>query len=80
MGLYKPIQHKRGANERIKKRVSGKKAARKTAKKATRFDGVLVLSSTAFARFEECMKNPGEPTVANKRGAEMLRKLYGKSR
>jgi hypothetical protein len=40
------------------------------------FNGVLTLSPKAFARFEECMKNPGEPTPANKRGAQLLRTLY----
>jgi hypothetical protein len=38
---------------------------------------VLVLSEEAFARFEECMSNPGEPTEANRRAAELALKLYG---
>jgi hypothetical protein len=43
-------------------------------------NGLVVLSTKGFARFEECMKNPGKPTQGNLRGAELLRKLYSKSR
>src|ERR1700688_4046889 len=48
--------------------------------KAEPMNGLLVLSTRAFARFEECMKNPGQPTEANHRGAALLRTLYGKNR
>jgi hypothetical protein len=40
-------------------------------------NGLLVLSAKGFARFETCMKEPGEPTEANRRGAALLRSLYG---
>jgi hypothetical protein len=41
------------------------------------FNGVVTLGPKAFARFMQCMTNPGEPTPANKRGAALLEKLYG---
>jgi hypothetical protein len=38
------------------------------------------LTASEFARAEECMTNPGEPTAAAHRGAALLRKLYGSNR
>lgn len=51
------------------------KKGRRTAAQA--FNGVVELTTTEYARFEECMTNPGEPTEAAKRGAALIRKLYG---
>ena len=63
---------------------SAKKAQKKRAwvakPKAEPMNGLLVLSTKAFARFEECMNNPGQPTEANYRGAQLLRTLYSKNR
>jgi hypothetical protein len=44
------------------------------------FNGTVVLTASEFARAEECMTNPGEPTAAAQRGAALLRKLYGSNR
>jgi hypothetical protein len=48
----------------------------KKSKRASGFNGVLTLTAAEYARFEECMTNPGDPTTASQEGAEMLRKLY----
>jgi hypothetical protein len=55
---------------------AAKKKAKKNTKKGASFNGVLTLTASEFARFEECMNNPGEPTAASQQGAEMLRRLY----
>jgi hypothetical protein len=39
--------------------------------------GVVVLSPEAFDAAEKALKESGQPTEANKRGAAMLRRLYG---
>jgi hypothetical protein len=44
------------------------------------FNGTVALTASEFARAEECMTNPGEPTAAARRGAALLRKLYGSNR
>jgi hypothetical protein len=44
------------------------------------FHGAIALTAAEFARAEECMTNPGEPTAAARRGAALLRKLYGSNR
>jgi hypothetical protein len=44
------------------------------------FNGTIALTAAEFARAEECMTNPGEPTAAAHRGAALLRKLYGSNR
>lgn len=44
------------------------------------FNGAIALTAAEFARAEECMTNPGEPTAAARRGAALLRKLYGSNR
>jgi len=40
------------------------------------FNGVVTLNASEFARFEECMTGPAEPTEAAQRGAALLRKLF----
>jgi hypothetical protein len=42
------------------------------------FDGVLKVDDAEFARFMECMTNPGEPTEGVRRGAALLKKLNQK--
>jgi hypothetical protein len=54
--------------------VSGRKPRKRAWKP---FNGVLKLDAAEDARFEECMTNPGEPTEAMYKAAELLRKLYG---
>jgi hypothetical protein len=56
--------------------VAGKTKRRERAGLST-FNGVVVLNEAEFARLEQCMTNPGEPTEAAHRGAELLKKLYG---
>ncbi len=56
-------------------RRSKKKA--RTGKRRPVFNGVVVLTAAEYAQFEECTTNPGEPTEATRRGADLLRKLYG---
>ncbi len=64
-----------------KRRVVKKKTASAVVvRKEQPMNGLLVLSTQAFARFEACMRNPGKPTEANQRGAMLLRNLYGKNR
>jgi hypothetical protein len=67
-----------GVSGGVKRKQTKKSTAR--SKTARAFNGVLTLGPKAFARFKECMTNPGKPTPANKRGAELLRTLYSKSR
>jgi hypothetical protein len=59
-----------GSNLRSKKK-------RKASKRPPAFNGVVALSAAEYARIEECTTNPGEPTEAARRGADLLRKLYG---
>jgi hypothetical protein len=44
------------------------------------FDGVALVSEEAFTQVQECITKPGGPTQANRRGAQLLRKLYKKNR
>lgn len=63
-----------------KKVVARRRRPRQSEKPTTAFNGVLALSNAAFGHFEECMNNPGAPTVSVRRGAAMLRELYNKTR
>jgi len=80
---YKARGYEGGASgglAKAAKRQTPKRARKSTKRKAEPMNGLLVLSTKAFARFEECMKNPGQPTAGNRRGAQLLRTLYSKSR
>ncbi len=61
-------------------RSSHQKGKFKNKKSAPVFNGAIALTASEFARAEECMTNPGEPTAAAHRGAALLRKLYGSNR
>jgi hypothetical protein len=41
------------------------------------FNGVVVLTAAEYDSLEQCQTNPAEPTEAARRGATLLRKLYG---
>jgi hypothetical protein len=75
---YKAKGHEGGsASGGSKKPVRTERMKNKAASVAAKsMNGLLVLSTKGFARFEACMKNPGEPTEANRRGASLLRNLY----
>lgn len=80
---YKTKGYEGGTSGRSAKRPLKRRTLAATPKpkpKPEPMNGLLVLSTKAFARFEECMKNPGQPTEANYRGAQLLRTLYSKNR
>jgi hypothetical protein len=78
---YKTKGYEGGTGGRPAKRpLKRRPLAAKPKPKPEPMNGLLVLSTKAFARFEECMTNPGQPTEANYRGAQLLRTLYSKSR
>jgi len=56
---------------------SGHRTKKLRASHHSTFSGVVTLTATEFARAEECLKASGEPTTASKRGAALLKKLYG---
>jgi hypothetical protein len=58
-----------GGGSRSKKKTRG-------TKRRPAFNGVVALNGADYARFEECMTNPGEPTEATRQGAAVLRTLY----
>jgi hypothetical protein len=66
--------------KRIMKRQDSKQRTKIEANRSERhsLDGVFLLNEDAYVRFEACMSEPGAPTPANRRGAEMLRKLYSR--
>ncbi len=40
------------------------------------FNGVVTLTASEYARVQQCMGNPGEPSQSAQQGADLLRKLY----
>lgn len=73
MGRYKVVDGSKSRQGRRK----DKKA--KAVKRPVVFNGVVTLTTSEYARIEECNLNPGSPTEANQRGADLLRKLYNQS-
>jgi hypothetical protein len=56
---------------------SGRQTKKLRASRGSTFNGVVTLTAKEYARAEECLRKPGEPSEASKRGAALLRKLYG---
>jgi hypothetical protein len=54
----------------------GRKAKKSAMGHRQAFNGVVELDAAEYARFEQCMTSPGEPTQATRMGAALLRKLY----
>jgi hypothetical protein len=56
---------------------SGRQTKKLRVSRGSTFNGVVTLAAKEYAQAEECLKKPGEPSEASKRGAALLKKLYG---